>query len=311
MWVPTKEILIQTDKHTNNSILFKAYFKKQQVQIFTMTSKFAENMSYYDNQPHAWGGQQPQYPPQQQPQYQQYPPTHPQAYPAYPPQQHPGQTMDPHFQHNGYQPNTSYAQQPPQSTPGQNTSYPRTLDVAFTSWTGRHLRVCENTADGPLVYSADLKTRKPHMLFKAEGSAHLPATVIFHSFSRTIDVTVNGTEISLKPTSKWKYEFAFESPALGGNRLVWKKSSAWKFLNIECVDESSGTVYARFAMHKGLSAKKAGTLELLGACQGAPAALVDELVVTGLADVQLQMSQVAAANSAAGASAGVSAAVSA
>ncbi|KAL3451399.1 hypothetical protein BJX65DRAFT_267860 [Aspergillus insuetus] len=277
-----------------------------------MASKFSENMSYYDNQPHAWGGQHPQYPPQQfeQPQYQQYPPTHPQAYPAYsPPQQHPGQTMDPHFQENGY-PSNGYAQQQPQSTPAQKTSYPRTLDVAFTSWTGRHLRVCENTSDGALVYSADLKTRKPHMLFKAEGSSQLPASVIFHSFSRTIDVTVNGNEISLKPTSKWKYEFAFDSPAFGGKTLVWKKSSAWKFLNIECVDETTGTVYARFSMHKGLSAKKAGTLQLLQPCASAPAALVDELVVTALADVQLQMSQVAAANSAAGASASVSAAVS-
>jgi hypothetical protein len=226
--------------------------------------------------------------------------------------------MDPHFQNNGYPQfqQNAYAQQQQQQqhhqpTPGQNTSYPRTLDVAFTSWTGRHLRVCENTADGALIYSADVKTRKPHMLFKAEGSSQLPASVIFHSFSRTIDVTVNGNEISLKPTSKWKYEFAFDSPALGGKTLVWKKSSVWKFLNIECVDESTGTVYARFAMHKGLSAKKAGTLELLAPCASAPAALVDEIVVTGLADVHLQMSQVAAANSAAGASAGVSAAVSA
>ncbi|KAJ0413097.1 hypothetical protein BJY00DRAFT_297409 [Aspergillus carlsbadensis] len=280
-----------------------------------MTSKFAENMSYYDNQPHAWSGQHPQYPPQQQPQYQQYqqqqyPPTHPQAYPAYPPQQYPGQTMDPHFQNNGYpQAQPNYAQSPP---PPQKPSFslPRTLDVSFTSWTGRHLRVCENTEDGPLVYSADLKSRKPHMLFKAEGSAQLPATVIFHSFSRTIDITLNGSEFPMKATSKWKYEFAFESAALGGKRLIWKKSSGWKYLNVECVDES-GTVYARFNMHKGLSTKKAGKLEILEPCQRGGQGLVDEVVVTGLADVYLQLMQTMSANSAAGASAGVSAAVSA
>ncbi|KAL2837099.1 hypothetical protein BJY01DRAFT_221287 [Aspergillus pseudoustus] len=202
-----------------------------------------------------------------------------------------------------------YTQQPQQPSPPPTHSYPRTLDVAFTSWTGRHLRVCENDANGALLYAADLKMRKPHMLFQAEGSAQLPASVIFHSFSRTIDVTVNGHEIALRPTSKWKYEFAFESPALGGKQLVWKKSKAWKFLNIECVDEASGTVYARFVMHKGLSTKKAGKLEILEPAASAQG-LLDELVVTGLADVYLQLMQTMSANSAAGASASVSAAVS-
>jgi len=115
----------------------------------------------------------------------------------------------------------------------------------------------------------------------------------------------------MRPTSKWKCEFGFSSPALGGKTLVWKKSSrGWKYLNIECVDEGSGTVYARFVMHKGLSTKKAGKLEILEPCATAGNnGLVDELVVTGLADVYLQLMQTMSANSAAGASAGVSAAV--
>ncbi|KAL2811396.1 hypothetical protein BJX63DRAFT_276173 [Aspergillus granulosus] len=258
-----------------------------------MDSKLGENF-YYDNQPHAWGGQHPQYPPQQ-PQYQQYPPTHPQAYPAYPPQQQ----MHPQFQN-------SYPQPPQQSLPAQ--SYPRTLDVAFTSWTGRQLRICENDETGPLVYAADLKSRKPHMLFQASGTAQLPASVIFHSFSRTIDISINNHEIPMRPTSKWKYEYGFDSPALGGKNLVWKKSNRWKYLNIECVDDT-GTVYAQFNMHKGLSMKKAGKLDILEPCSISKG-LVDELVVTGLAVVYLQLMHTMSANSAAGASAGVSAAVS-
>ncbi|KAL6228913.1 hypothetical protein BDW75DRAFT_246201 [Aspergillus navahoensis] len=173
-----------------------------------------------------------------------------------------------------------------------------------------HLRVCENDETGPIVYSADLKNRKPHMLFQAEGTDHLPAAVTFHSSSWSIDISINSyNEIALRPTSKWRYEFAFASPALDGKNLTWKKSSRWEYLNIECVDDA-GTMYAQFNMHKGLSAKKAGKMELLPPCTSAPKALVDDIVVTGLADVYLQLTQTLSANSAAGASAGVPAAVS-
>ncbi|KAL2839521.1 hypothetical protein BJY01DRAFT_28267 [Aspergillus pseudoustus] len=192
--------------------------------------------------------------------------------------------------------------------PPPTHSYPRTLDVAFTSWTGRHLRVCENDENGPLVYAVDLNNRKPTMRFQASGTAHLRASVIFHTFSRTIDVSINNHEIAMRPTSKGKYEFAFDSHGFGGKNLIWKKSKSWKYLNIECVD-NAGTVYARFNMQKWVSTKKAGKLEILEPCIRAPSGLVNELVVTGLAGIYLQLMQTISANSAAGANAGVSAAV--
>ncbi|KAL4925337.1 uncharacterized protein BDV17DRAFT_272429 [Aspergillus undulatus] len=237
----------------------------------------------YPQQPY----QQPQYPPQPyQQQYSPQPPL-PQLYPQqpYPP------SHSPH-------PNYSQPQQP----------FPRTLDVAFTSWSGRHMRVCENTPEGPLVYAADLHNRKPHMIFQAEGTANLPATVTFHSFSRNIDMNINGNESVMRSTSKWKYEFGFESRALGGKKLTWKREKSWVSMNLECVDEA-GTVYAHFKSGKSWSGKKAGKLEILKAAEAGGKAVTDELVVTGLANIYLQLMQTMSANSAAGASAGASVAV--
>ncbi|RDW83552.1 uncharacterized protein DSM5745_03878 [Aspergillus mulundensis] len=229
-----------------------------------------------------WGHDTPSYGyPQQPPAYQPY-----QQYPQ-PPNQ---------------QPQPAYANPTPPST-----NSPLGLEVSFTSWTGRHLRVTQETPDGALLYAADLKNRKPHMLFQATGTANLPATVIFHSFSRTIDITINGAEMPLRPMSKWKYGFGFDSHALG-RQLTWKRSKGWKGLGLECVD-ADGTVLAIWKAHRSWSGKKAGRLEILGT---GPAGngLVDELVVTGLANVYLQMMQTMAANSAGAASAGSAAAVS-
>ncbi|KAL4994884.1 hypothetical protein BDV10DRAFT_175852 [Aspergillus recurvatus] len=169
------------------------------------------------------------------------------------------------------------------------------------------MRVTEGTHDGPLVYAADLKNRKPHMLFQATGTAHLPATVIFHSFSRTIDITINGEEMPMRPTSKWKFEYGFTSHALSGKFLTWKRSD-WKRMNLECVDED-GVVFAKWTSHSCWSKKKTGRLEIYEPAARGGKRAVDELVVTGLANVRLQQMQTAGANAAAS-SAGTAAAVS-
>ncbi|KAL4940234.1 hypothetical protein BDV06DRAFT_24119 [Aspergillus oleicola] len=267
---------------------------------------------YPANAPPSWGQEAPlppaygypqqpyqQYPPQQPPFYDQqqagYPPQapFPQSYPqSHSPQPHPSHSPQP-----------SYAQ----AQNGQ-PQFPRTLDVSFTSWSGRHMRVTENTADGPLVYAADLHNRKPHMIFQATGTAHLPATVQFHTFSRNIDVSINGNEVPMKATSHWKYEFAFDSKALG-QKLTWKRSKSWLHMNLDCVDDS-GTVLAHFKAGKGWSGKKAGKLEIYEPAARGGKGLTDEIVVTGLANVYLQLCQTMSANSAAASSASVSAAVS-
>ncbi|KAL4961124.1 uncharacterized protein BDV14DRAFT_181190 [Aspergillus stella-maris] len=273
------------------------------------------NYNGYPAAPPSWG-QDPPAPPAygypQQP-YGQYPPHQPPFYDqqnGYPPQSYPPQSYSPtppssHLSsHPSHSPQPSYAQ-------AQNgtAQFPRTLDVAFTSWSGRHMKVTENTSDGPLVYAADLHNRKPHMIFQATGTAHLPATVQFHCWSRKIDISINGNDVPMKGTSHWKYEYAFDSHAFPGQTFTWKRSKSWLHMNVDCVDEN-GTVLAHFKASKGWSGKKAGKLEIYEAASKGGKAFTDELVVTGLANVYLQLSQTAAANSAAASSASVSAAVS-
>ncbi|PYI05502.1 hypothetical protein BO78DRAFT_145023 [Aspergillus sclerotiicarbonarius CBS 121057] len=171
------------------------------------------------------------------------------------------------------------------------TSPPRTLNVDFTSWTGKHLEVTEGDAtQSTLVYAADLNFRKPHMVFQATGSARLPATVIFHAFSRTIDIDINGHQIPFKPRGTFKYEVAFESPALGGKVLTWRNPHYMKPMDLECRDEQD-TVIARFIPNNSWSRTKAGRLDL-GPLDSGP--LTDEVVVTGLALAYYILSQMTA-----------------
>ncbi|PYH43744.1 uncharacterized protein BP01DRAFT_358187 [Aspergillus saccharolyticus JOP 1030-1] len=157
----------------------------------------------------------------------------------------------------------------------------RSLNVDFTSWTNKHLAVTEGPSGAAtLVYAADLNCRKPHMIFQATGSARLPATVNFHAFSRSIDVTVNGHQIAFKPHGLFKYEAAFESPALGGPVLTWSNPKYMNPAYLECRD-AHGVVLARFIPHRGWTMTKAGCLEIDPQVPSGP--VTDEVVVTGLA----------------------------
>ncbi|PYI28974.1 beta-lactamase/transpeptidase-like protein [Aspergillus indologenus CBS 114.80] len=157
----------------------------------------------------------------------------------------------------------------------------RSLTVDFTSWTGKHLEVTEGLPNQrTLVYAADLNFRKPHMIFQATGSARLPATVTFHSFSRSIDVSVNGHQIAFKPHGLFKYEASFQSPALNGRVLTWKNPKYMNPAYLECRDEH-GAVVATFIPNRGWRMTKAGRLELDLRLPSGP--VTDEVVVTGLA----------------------------
>ncbi|KAL4771832.1 hypothetical protein BDW60DRAFT_188482 [Aspergillus nidulans var. acristatus] len=255
-----------------------------------METKMGYN-GYSANTPPTWS-QEPQYGHLNQSYQQPYQP-YQQQYPAQPPAQFPPP-----------QPGYSQSSMPAWGLTPQ--SHPRSLEVSFTSWSGRHMRITEGTHEGPLVYAADLKTRRPHMLFQATGTARLPATVVFHNFSRTIDITINGEELPMRPTSHWKHEYGFNSRALQGKHLTWKRSRGWTRTNLECVDEN-GAVFAKWIAHSGWSVKKSGRLEIYEPAAVGEKKVADELVVTGLANVYLLQMQTKSANAAAGSASAVSA----
>ncbi|KAL4884901.1 hypothetical protein BJY04DRAFT_180946 [Aspergillus karnatakaensis] len=207
----------------------------------------------------------------------------------------------PAYQHHPHQ-QTQY--QRDEKSTSQRETYPRGIEVAFTSWTSRHLRLTSETKDGALLYTADLKNTKPHMRIQGSSGTDI-ATVRFHRFSHSVDMSINGREILLTQGSKLSYSRGFESPSLGGKRLTWKKSSMWKSFHLECTDES-GIVYATYKPHGGFSTKKSGRLEVLEPCRAGGDAVLDELVVSALVNIYIliKMSGAAAAGAGAGAGAG-------
>ncbi|KAL2852687.1 hypothetical protein BJX68DRAFT_265566 [Aspergillus pseudodeflectus] len=174
------------------------------------------------------------------------------------------------------------------------------------------MRVNEGTKDGPLLYIIDNHNTKPHMIFHSQiqpnGAQALPsqststATASFHHFSHAIDIRINGRDMVLSRESELRFDRGFAAPSLGGKKLIWTKASKWKHLYLNCVDED-GIVYATYRPHGGFSLKKGGMLELLGPCgvsAGAGAAgkdsgLIDEIIVTALVTIVLQIRAASAA----------------
>jgi hypothetical protein len=179
------------------------------------------------------------------------------------------------------------------------------------------MRVNEGSQDGPLLYIINIHANKPHMIFHRQvqpnGTQTLPtqststATASFQHFSHAVDIRVNGRDVVLARESRLRFDRGFESPSLGGKKLVWVRASRCKYLYLDCVD-GDGVVYATYRPHVGVSTKKSGALELLGPCGVSAGAagkdkesrLVDEIIVTALVTIRVRMKE-GSATSASGA----------
>ncbi|KAF5865959.1 hypothetical protein ETB97_001535 [Aspergillus alliaceus] len=176
------------------------------------------------------------------------------------------------------QPVLGHPQYPPQPYHAQGPA--RSLQVEFTSWTSRHLAINE-VGQGSLVYAADLHNRNPQMEFKM-GATNTPfATVHMRSLKPEMDIRLHGCEINLRVKSCMKHQTTYMSIAFPNTYLTWKCTSAFKYLDFECVDQNS-VVVARFKPHSSLSMRKLGRLDILIPPATSGAAM-DELMITGVA----------------------------
>ncbi|KAL4866115.1 hypothetical protein BDV12DRAFT_199436 [Aspergillus spectabilis] len=146
-------------------------------------------------------------------------------------------------------------------TPHHHSPIPVVLKSPSQNWTNRHLRLTEETKDGHVLYTADIMNSKPHMAIQASGGAQL-ATAIFRRFSHSVDIAINGREILLSQGSKLRYDKGFDSPALG-KKLIWKKSSKWKYLHLDCANEA-GTVYATYRLDGGFYCQEEWAVGVIG-----------------------------------------------
>ncbi|GAB1205215.1 hypothetical protein APSETT445_003887 [Aspergillus pseudonomiae] len=143
----------------------------------------------------------------------------------------------------------------------------------------QHLAI-NDLGQGSLLYTADLHSRNPQMEFKNATTNHTIATVHLRTLKPEIDVKLHGRDIHLRVRGTMKNATSYESLAFPNTYFTWKDTSAWKFLNFECVDQNNVTV-ARFKPHSSFSMRKLGQLDILIPPATSGVAM-DELMLTGV-----------------------------
>lgn len=152
------------------------------------------------------------------------------------------------------------------------------MQVSYTDWKCKNVQVTD--IDSPtILYTIDLKMRKPHLVFKSAGDEAVFGTAIFHAFKSKIDIEIHGRTLELKLKGIFSTEYTYVSPAFQNATMTWVSHSGFKTFDYVCLDERLLPV-ARFTAN-AWSRNKLGKVELLGSDAGSRAAK-EELVVTGL-----------------------------
>jgi hypothetical protein len=164
-----------------------------------------------------------------------------------------------------------------------------TFQVRYKDFKCRTALVTDAVAadsDSPTVlYSIDLRNRKPNLhIYRGEGEAEV-ATGIYHTLTSTkLEVAVNGSELTLKPRRLLSTDFCWDAtPALGSQPLMWDRQL--HFRTVEYIlQDSQGQPLARLTQ-KSLAVRSLGSLEILRRCPRTKEAM-DEVVATLLTVVQ-------------------------
>ena len=136
------------------------------------------------------------------------------------------------------------------------------------------------------------------MVFKSGLTNTVLGTVKYQVLSPTIKIHVHEHEVNLPVKMKigigtlsgYHYEAKFESPALQNAHLTWRNQKSYTRIDFECLDDQSLPL-AKFMSSTSWNLKKGGRLELYGT-QASSRAVMDEIVVTGLALVYYTMIQI-------------------
>ncbi|KAL6720335.1 hypothetical protein ACLMJK_002256 [Lecanora helva] len=207
-------------------------------------------------------------------------------------------------QHSQYQalpgyatsPNPSYGQPQPQS---------RVLHIYREGITHRHARIVDSDKQTQL-YRVDMNSggcfsSKPHLKIYASATGNQVGTVTFHTWSSSMDLTIQGRPVLLKKSGFMTSAHEFNSIATGGS-FKWKKDGMFSGGNLLCLDQQDQLI-ARFRICNWAMSKE-GKFELSPGVNGM---LMDEIVTSGIAMVEWARRQ---RNAAASASAGGGAAAS-
>ena len=164
---------------------------------------------------------------------------------------------------------------------GSSAPTPRTFHIYHHGLSGRKQTVMENDKTTKAYDVERHSMSKPHIRITSGGATgHEVGAVNFHFFSRTLDLVVNGSPVQLDPAGWFTRSFTFMS-SIG--KLKWEYISMWG-KTMACVTEN-GEWLARFDWSVW-AMKKDGKLDIVNT--QLPQGLVDELVVSGLAMVEVE-----------------------
>ena len=136
--------------------------------------------------------------------------------------------------------------------------------------------------------SGGLFSSKPHLtVYKADTNT-VVGTATFHSFSETVDMVIHNSAISFSSSGIFTsaHEWTSLAGAIGGGqgmRFKWKMGGFLHGDDMRCSDQED-RVCAKFES-SGWALKKDGKFEVAPSVGGA---LMDEVIVSGLAMLELQ-----------------------
>ena len=166
----------------------------------------------------------------------------------------------------------------------------RVLHVVYTSGWLTKLQVLESDKTTALYECDTNRLKRPDMIMRSGADNSEMGTVKIHLFKSRIETYVHGQHIPLNSGGMLKGSYSFTSPAFQNATLTWQPRRKMDPLDMVLLDDQAMPV-ARFLKGEYYGLKKAaGQIELLGNSAGNQA-MMDEIVVTALAILQLRQIQ--------------------
>jgi hypothetical protein len=155
----------------------------------------------------------------------------------------------------------------------------RTLHIYYDDWKVSSVRIMD-TDKRVELFKVKLQLKKPHLSIASARTGTTIGTATYHSFTSRIDITVHGSPISMTPCGTLgRKGHEYSSPARGSANMRWKYQN--HNLDLVCLDEREVPI-ARFHF-SNWSMYKCGKLELIGPTGNEDGAVMEEIIVTGLA----------------------------
>lgn len=165
----------------------------------------------------------------------------------------------------------------------------RTLTVQFDNWKWRKGTILDE--DKTELYRVECHIRSPQIIIQPVleniSLSESRGEVTFHTLSSHIDLRLHNEDIKLISRGMLKDGYTYESPAQNGVKMTWQGKSKWDYLNLVCLNDKAMPV-ARISLTTW-GTTKAGTIELAVVGVLNEGRERDEVILTGLAMLQLRL----------------------